>query len=100
MGTLGAFDAGLLADAAHPLVGARRRVTGPTCLAALKSTRVDVVAPAKERPEEGDLGHLPRAESRRLLSPVPRQDGAAQKAVLLQSLVLRRSRRFIWQRQT
>ena len=55
MEALGALDARLLADTAHPLVGARGGVAGLAGLAVFESTGVDVVAAAEERPEESDL---------------------------------------------
>ena len=48
MWALGALDPGLLADAAHPLVRAGRRVPGLAGLSALESTWVDVLASAKQ----------------------------------------------------
>jgi hypothetical protein len=51
----GALDAGLRADAAHPLVRAGGRIPGFGGLLALESTRVHIVAPAEERPEETDF---------------------------------------------
>ena len=56
IGTLSALDARLLADAAHPLVGARGRIARLARLPALESTRVDVVATAEQRTEQRDLG--------------------------------------------
>ena len=53
--TLRALDAWFFADAAHPLVGARRCVSRLAGLPALESTRVDVLTPAEQRPEERDL---------------------------------------------
>jgi len=53
--TLGAFDARLLADAGHPLVRARRRVTRLAGLPAFEPTRVDIVAAAEEGSEQRDL---------------------------------------------
>ena len=55
MRALGALDAGLLADAAHPLVRARGRIAGLAGLAALEATRIHVLAPAEERTEQRDL---------------------------------------------
>jgi hypothetical protein len=51
----GTFDSGLFTDALNPLVGANWRITGFAGLAALESTRVNVVAASKKRAEESDL---------------------------------------------
>jgi predicted GIY-YIG superfamily endonuclease len=48
MRTLRALDAGLFADPAHPLIGARRRIAGLAGLSALESARVDVVTAAEQ----------------------------------------------------
>ena len=56
VGTVGAFDARLLADASHPLVGAGGRVTGLAGFPALESPRINIVATAEQRTEQRDLG--------------------------------------------
>ncbi len=55
-GHVGALDLGLLAQAAGPLVGARGLIAGLAGLAALEATRINIVASAKERAKQGDLG--------------------------------------------
>jgi hypothetical protein len=55
MWALGALDAGLLANAAHPLVRAGRRVARLSGLPTLEAARVDIGSPPEERPEERDL---------------------------------------------
>jgi hypothetical protein len=47
MGADRALDTRFLADAAHPLVRARRRVAGLAGPSALESARINVLAPAK-----------------------------------------------------
>ena len=54
--TFEAFDAGLLAQAADPLVGASRLVATPACLSALESTGIHILAPAEQRAEQADFG--------------------------------------------
>jgi precorrin-6x reductase len=54
--TLRSLDTRFLADATHPFVRACERVARLTCLATLKSARVHVLPPPKERSEECDLG--------------------------------------------
>jgi hypothetical protein len=49
------LDPGLLADALHPLVRTGRRVSGLAGFPALEPPGVDVVAAAKQRPEESNL---------------------------------------------
>src|SRR5262245_31164102 len=56
VGTLGALDARLLADATHPLVGTRWRIARAPGPPALESARVNVFATAEERTEQRDLG--------------------------------------------
>ena len=51
----GTFDSRLFTDYPHPFMSTRRRVSRLARSSALKATRVDVVAPAKQRSEEGDL---------------------------------------------
>ena len=51
-----ALDPRLLADAPHPFVAHSGRIAGLAGLAALESARIDVLAAAKERPEQRDLG--------------------------------------------
>src|SRR5437762_10279950 len=46
--TLCALDAWFFADAPHPFVGARGRVSRLACLAALEPSRVHVLSAAKE----------------------------------------------------
>jgi hypothetical protein len=52
---LGAFDARLLADATHPFVRARGRVSRLAGLLALEPARVDVFSTSKQRSKERDL---------------------------------------------
>jgi hypothetical protein len=56
MRAVGALDAGFLADATHPLMGARRHVSRLPGLAALESPGIHVLTPAEEVAEEGNLG--------------------------------------------
>ena len=49
------FDSWLLADAAHPLVRARRSVAGLASFSTLESARINVVAPPEQRSEQRDL---------------------------------------------
>ena len=51
-----AFDAGFVAQAADPFVGASRLVARPAGLAALEPTGINILAPTEQRPEQGDLG--------------------------------------------
>ena len=51
-----ALDPGLFAQARDPLVGTRGRVARFTGPSIVEATRVDVVAPAKERAKQPDLG--------------------------------------------
>ena len=72
---LTALDARLLADAAHPLVGARRRVPLLLRLCVLPLLRKDVGAPTEEIAEQGHLlrrGRRGRRGTRR--SSVHRRD--------------------------
>ena len=55
MGAVRASDAGFLADAADPFVATGGQVAGTTCAPALEAFRIDIVATAEERPEEGDF---------------------------------------------
>lgn len=56
MGTLDALDPWLFANASHPFVRAGGRIPGFARFPALEATRVDVITPAEERSEQGDLG--------------------------------------------
>lgn len=56
IGTLGALDARLLTDAAHPLVRAGGRVARLAGLPTLESAGIYVFATAEQRTEERDLG--------------------------------------------
>ncbi len=56
VGTLGALDSRLLADAANPLVRASGRIPGFPGLPALEPPRVHIISTAEERPEKCDLG--------------------------------------------
>jgi hypothetical protein len=53
---LEAFDAGFLAQATDPFVGASRLVAAPASLAALEPTRVNILSAAEQRAEELDFG--------------------------------------------
>jgi hypothetical protein len=55
MRAFGALDPRLLANPPDPLVPARRRIAGPAGPAAHEPARIDVLAPAKERTEQGDF---------------------------------------------
>ncbi|HRZ99525.1 MAG TPA: hypothetical protein P5055_02210, partial [Candidatus Paceibacterota bacterium] len=66
--TIAALDSWFVAQATHPFVGASRLVTGSSGFAAFKTTRIDILAPPKQRSEYPDFvfgrGCL-RHESRR-----------------------------------
>ena len=54
--TFEALDAGLLAQAADPFVGASRLVATPASLSALEPTGINILAPAEQRAEQVDFG--------------------------------------------
>jgi len=56
VGTGGAFDLGLVTDAADPLVPARRHVAGLAGPAALEPAGINVVPAPEQRLEQRDLG--------------------------------------------
>ena len=74
---LSALNARLLTDTAHPLVGARGRVTGLARLLAFESTGGDIVAAAEERLEESDLRRGRRRPINEARVPV-HQSGSVQ----------------------
>ena len=55
VGTIGAFDPGLLANPAYPLVGADRGISGRFGPAIFKTARIDIVASPKKRSEKRNL---------------------------------------------
>ena len=46
----------IAADAAHPLIGAGRRISGPARLRAFEPPRVDILSTTEERAEQRNLG--------------------------------------------
>jgi hypothetical protein len=54
--TIGTPDSGLLTDASDPFVGTSGRITALSGTLAHEPNREDVRSPAKERPEQLDLG--------------------------------------------
>jgi hypothetical protein len=56
-GTCRVLDFRRLADVPRPLIRAGGLITRMARLATLKSTRINILAPAKERTEQGDFGN-------------------------------------------